>query len=280
MFFYPDKDFSEKAKIRKKDEARKIPFSYFSDMKTISLPLVLILQLATWTACSQSGSVKKWQGEYSGKVEGESLVLTLLESSPTTVTGSLYDGYQTFSLEAQTAEKLLTGTLSSEAAQVTLPMRGTLTETGIDIELDVNGTTVSASLSKGISLEPSTSTAPSPSGTERDPKVVGTWEYQENRSDPFGGSTFSQRMVLFGDGSVGDGGSDAGFSGSGGSAMSGDRSVAKIPNVSWYTSNRNLYFSGTENGQTQTEKLGRYHIEQGAMLITTDNGQKVLFYKK
>lgn len=254
------------------------------------LPLLSILSVSS---CTPAG--KTWEGSYKGSVKGESLTLLIEKENEASLSGTLNDGYQIFLFKAEARETSFEGTVSNADQSILLPVKGTLNGTTIDWEMDVQGEKISVMLEKNtgdVAGESKTESEteeksetqerePASSGKERDPRLVGTWEYQENRSDPFGGSTFNQRMVFFADGGFGDGGSDASVSGGGGSGLSTDNTVTRIPNVSWYSEGKNIYFTGTdENGRTQTEKLGRYHIENGAMLITSDNGKKVLFYKK
>ncbi|TAE47090.1 MAG: hypothetical protein EAZ89_18760 [Bacteroidetes bacterium] len=257
--------------------------------------LIPLLAALFVSSCAPAG--KTWEGSYKGDVKGESLTLMIEKENEASLSGTLNDGYQIFLFKAEAQGTAFTGTLSNAEQSIVLPVKGSLKGTALDLEMEIQGEKISAVLEKNMGDVAQKNEATSEdtdkeasgkeeretrsSGKERDPRLVGTWEYQENRSDPFGGSTFNQRMVFFADGGFGDGGSDASVSGGGGSGLSTDNTVTRIPNVSWHSEGKNIYFTGTdENGRTQTEKLGRYHIENGAMLITSDNGKKVLFYKK
>jgi hypothetical protein len=47
--------------------------------------------------------------------------------------------------------------------------------------------------------------------------------------------------------------------------------------VQWYTQGQHIWISGSENGQTQTVDLGRYYVEGNHLLITGNNGKRMLF---
>lgn len=243
----------------------------------LRIPFILLFAMTTLFTSACGPAAPKWKGSYSGSVNGEALTLNITEETGNALKGDLYDGYQTFTFAATATGDNFTGTAASATAKISIPVKGSLKGNTITLDMTVGSNQISATLEKQAAATTTTTTATS---DQKDPKVVGTWEYQENRSDPMGSSTYSERMVFFADGSFGSGGSSAGFSGGGGSASSGSSKVEKIPGITWFTRDKAIYLTAVQNGQTQTEKLGKYFIENGAMLITADNGKKVLFYKK
>ena len=125
---------------------------------------------------------------------------------------------------------------------------------------------------------------PLPSGATHDPMVVGKWVQESNYSSGYGDNAFAgmsiQSIIFYADGTIADGGSRAMISGSNYGGDSGNSQQQAIKGVSWYTKTQQLYLVATENGKTETVLLGKYYIEKGAMLLTGQNGKKILLQKR
>jgi hypothetical protein len=86
-------------------------------------------------------------------------------------------------------------------------------------------------------------------------------------------------LILLADGRVADGGSRTVVGGSGWSGSSGGSATGVVDGVYWFTENKKLYLQADQNGKTEVQSLGKYYIENNRLLITADNGNKVLFYR-
>ena len=97
-----------------------------------------------------------------------------------------------------------------------------------------------------------------------------------------GDQTFIQKQELmtFGeDGSLIYGGSKTSVGGN----MSdySEQAGGEIPNVVWHTKENCIYLTAKDkSGKQETAKLGKYYIEDGKMLITSDDGTKLVLLKQ
>ena len=123
-----------------------------------------------------------------------------------------------------------------------------------------------------------------PKNATNDNKFIGTWVKEENYNSGAGsdfmGSTFSQSLTFFEDGTLADNGSAATISGNNYLGQSKSNESIKTPGVVWYTRSNQLYLGVVQNGIQQEVQLGRFYIENGNMLITSSNGTKMLLHKK
>jgi hypothetical protein len=122
-----------------------------------------------------------------------------------------------------------------------------------------------------------------PESNQRDPEVVGTWMHESVSSlGSSGDQTFIQKQELmtFGeDGSLTYGGSKTSVGGN----MSdySEESGSEIPDVVWHTEDNSIYLTAKDkSGKQETAKMGTYYIENGKMLVTSDNGTKLVFVKQ
>jgi len=122
-----------------------------------------------------------------------------------------------------------------------------------------------------------------PESNQRDPQVVGTWMHESVTSlGSSGDQTFIQKQELmtFGeDGSLTYGGSKTSVGGN----MSdySEEAGSEIPDVVWHTEGNSIYLTAKDkSGKQETAKMGTYYIENGKMLVTSDNGTKLVFVKQ
>jgi hypothetical protein len=228
-------------------------------------------------------------GKYTGQVNGDNIEMTLQNNGINSLNGNMKDSQQSYTVNASTNGNKLTGTALESTMGLTFVLDGTLSGNQISMKMtiDVGGqsNTMLVDFTKqgGVS-QTKTATPPQyskpklPSNATNDPNLVGNWVKQEHYSSGYGSDamhgSFNQSMILLADGSVSDGGNQAGISGSFYSAKSSGE-IQALPNVSWYNIANQLYLQATQNGQTQAVHLGQYYIENGKMLITGANGVKL-----
>ena len=123
-----------------------------------------------------------------------------------------------------------------------------------------------------------------PSSTnELDPEVVGTWRNESNTSTGGGSddiySSTQERIIFNEDGTLASGDSQTMIGGA--TSDFSEQKGSKVPIANWFTKDQNIYITAKDNsGKEETAKMGRYYIENGKMLITSDNGTKLLLYKE
>jgi hypothetical protein len=247
---------------------------------------ISILILSPMSLISQNVFV----GKYTGQVNGDNIEMTLQNNGVNSLNGNMKDSQQSYTVNASTNGNKLTGTALESTMGLTFVLDGTLSGNQISMKMTievggqsntmlVNFTKQGGSVSQAT---PQYSKPKLPSNASNDPNLVGNWVKQEHYNSGYGSDamsgSFSQSMILFANGSVSDGGSRAGVSGSNYSGSSEGEGQA-LPNVLWYNIGNQLYLQATENGQSQTVHLGKYYIENGKMLITGANGNKLFLTK-
>ncbi len=260
----------------------------------ISLILALALSI-------KLPSFAQFEGKYSGTVNGDNVSLTLEKSGANTYKGVMKDSYQTFTVQAQADNGSLTGTAIENSMALTflieatingnqMPTNFTLNAGGQSQTFSVNFTKINTQTQGNSTAAPTKSASSTdkyqkaklPSGATNDPNLVGNWVKEEHYQSGYGSTmngSFSQSMILYADGKVAEGGSSASISGSDYSGQSTGQGKL-LPNVFWYNIANQLYFQVTENGQTQSAHLGKYYIENGKILITGTNGNKLFMTKR
>lgn len=240
--------------------------------------------------------VSAFVGTFKGQLNGDNLTMNLQNNGGNKLTGQLKDSYQTYAVNAAADGTKITGTAVEKTLGLTFVMNGQLSGSQLNLKMTItvlgqsqtsdvtmykNGATAStAAPAKSNDVK---TTAKFPSGATHDRNLVGTWKksetYNSGYGDNFMGSSFEQSMIFFADGSMADGGSRASMSGSNysGSSQGGAQAT---PNLYWYNIGNQLYLYSTENGANQSVHLGKYYIENGAMLITGTNGKKLLLTKR
>jgi hypothetical protein len=240
------------------------------------IPL-LIIQLS----CTMEA--QDFSGTYQGSLNGDAVTLNL-QGKKNQYAGELNDGSNRYAVEATVQNKILTGTckevnlgfsftMSGAFQGNTLPLKVTMMGITQEIVLQKTGTKASTD-SREAEGNPS-------SRKEHDPQLVGTWTRQEQYNSGYGGGYMSNEssMIFRADGTMADAGSRTMVGGSGFSGHSGSGGGGAIPGLTWHTEGKNLYLTITENGKTQTQLLGRYGFHENAMMITGQDGTKLLFYR-
>jgi hypothetical protein len=262
------------------------------------LILLVLLPLAM-LRCASSDAQNPFPGRYTGTLQGDAIVLHLEPDGPGKLKGSMQDSQQSYAIEATSQGKTISGTASLAAYNLVLDFKGTLSGNNLPLTMEVRGLGSGAfnvNLTKESAAGTSTAGtkaadpkgktgtggtgAKGSDGRQRDPEVVGTWVkeeiYNSGYGDNYMGSTMTQSMTFAADGRLIDGGSSATMGGGNYHGESSSQGNGEVPDVRWYTRNREIWLVVTQNGQTQELKLGRYAFGGGAMRITSDNGQKLL----
>ena len=237
-------------------------------------------------------------GTFIGVLNGDNITLVLQSSTQNVLTGIMQDSQQTYVVNGTSNGPKMVGTAVEKTMNLTFQLNGTITENHLlmnltveilgqkqAMQVDFMKQGAANSAAKVDKQTPPYNAPKIPSGGKIDPNVVGKWineqHYNSGSGGNFMGSTTTQSLIFFADGSMSDGGSSAMVSGSNYYGNSSDNGQPiPLPNVRWYVQNQHIFIIGTENGQTQTAYLGKYYIENGAMLITGNNGQKLLLQKR
>ena len=238
--------------------------------------LLLLLSAATLPA-------QDFSGTYTGTYNGHPVVMKLTTTTANTYTGTINDSQTTYAVAAQSTGKNLKGTCTEKSLGLNMQLTGVLNGANLSLNLSMMGAVITFELKKaGAQVAVVAATpAPIPSDARRDPAVVGRWTHQSNYNSGYGQGSMSSEsvMIFYADGRLADGGSRTVTSGSDWSGSSSDQGSGVVEGVVWYTKDRQLYLQSTANGQTETQLLGKYYIEDGKMLITAQGGNKMLLYK-
>lgn len=252
-------------------------------MKHVALFLSLI--------CYVMGHAQ-WDGTYYGTVNGDAVVMNLQQEG-TKVFGNLKDSQQTYAINGTITNDNLSGTATESAYMVDFGFSAVKRNTFLDCKLiiDINGEhgevpfTVEKSVERaGEQVATVTETTPEkipfPADATFPVALHGKWTKSETYNSGYGdnymGSTFSQSMTFFADGSISDNGSSATMSGSDYSGQSADNGSGKLPGVGWYAKKNNLYLIAFAEGKWQSVLLGTWYAENNHLLITGTNGEKQL----
>ena len=255
----------------------------------------LFLYLLTFSIFNALIGQNPFSGTYNGQYNGDNIVLMLQSSNSTSLIGKMTDSQQSYEVSANSKDNQIQGKAVEKKLNLTFILNGQLVDSQLNMQmtLELNGQkqvldVVFVKQNSAVSAKkPPTATPPQkvkfPNGAMHDPNLVGLWAksetYNSGSGDNFMGSNFEQSMVFFADGSLGEGGSRTSISGSNYSGYT-EGGARALPGVYWYNIGNQLYIYTVQNGQTASTHLGKYYIENGAMLITGANGQKMLLQKK
>ncbi|MBC7885212.1 MAG: hypothetical protein H7X99_07040 [Saprospiraceae bacterium] len=240
-----------------------------------------------YTVFAQSG----FDGNYEGVLNGDKVTLSLLTSGTKNVTGKMLDSQNKFNVSGSYIQGTFTGKAIEPDMGVEFAMSGTLSGDifRVNLGFDYLGEhhNMEVLFNKIISTDQSKKTK-SPSAIpdkSRDQRITGTWVKESNYSSGYGSNntygfmSSSESMVFFSDGGMADGGSSTVIGGNDFSGKTSSKEKA-IPGLYWWTENNVIYLRITEEGKSQEVALGKYYIENGSMLITGANGEKVLLTKQ
>lgn len=223
-----------------------------------------------------------YSGQYSGSLNGDAVTLSL-QGNNSQYTGELYDGSNRYTVQAAIRDKNLSGTCTEVNLGFSFDLAGVFQGATLNLQLTLLGITQEIVLQKTGTQAPAGKTAATGGANRkpRDPALVGKWTRQENYNSGYGGGYMSNEssLVFLADGRVADGGSRTVVGGSDFSGKSSGAGSGIVEGLTWHTENQQLYLTATENGKTQTQCLGRHGFHENAMMITAQDGTKVLFYR-
>lgn len=242
---------------------------------------------------SVAGLHAQWAGTYHGTVNGDAVVMNLQQTG-TTISGDMKDSQQTYTISGTVNGNSFTGTATENTYAIqfglTAEKANAILNCQLIIEMNGERAEVPFTVEKAgeASVEQTAATTetipekiPFPADATFPTALQGKWTKSETYNSGYGdnymGSTFSQSMTFFADGSISDGGSSATMSGSDYSGQSSDSGSGKLPGVGWYAKKNNLYLIAFAEGKWQSVLLGTWYTENNHLLITGANGDKQLF---
>jgi hypothetical protein len=248
----------------------------------------LILTALSWGMMAQNAFV----GTYYGVANGDNLVLTLQNSINNSVTGKLKDSQQTYTIDAKTSSNQLTGTAKEATLNLTFTLVGTLNASQLTIDFSLLGQlAMSVVFTKQgatnthlqVSSTASNKVSNNPFKGKIDRRIVGTWKHEEHYSSGsgsnYGGGSTVSYLSFNEDGTMTDEGRRSMVSGSNYSGDTGKSAAKVVEGVYWYSENSQIYLYVTEGGKNQSVLLGKYYIEGNSMLVTGQNGKKMLYQR-
>lgn len=224
-----------------------------------------------------------FSGQYTGTYNNDPVVLLLSTTAANTYAGTMSDGTLNYQVSATGAGNTLKGTCTEPTLGMNLDLTGILSGNNLQLSLSILGSTIQVALVKaGSPATTKPAAKPLAANASHDPALVGRWTKQTNYNSGYGQSgsmSTEEQMMFYEDGRLADGGSRTVTSGSDWSGSNSSEGAGVLPGVFWYSKQQQIYLEVTENGKTQTVLLGKYYIENNNMLITGQDGTKMLFYK-
>ncbi len=258
----------------------------------------IILTLFTTAFLTLCMAQNPFIGTFTGVLNGDNIKLILQPSSNNVIVGKMTDSQQVYEVNGTSNGSKMVGTAVEKTLNLTFQLNGTIKDNHLlmdltfevsgqkhDMQVDFTKQGAASASSKVTEQTPPYNKPKMPSGSKIDANLVGKWVNEQQYNSGFGsdffGSSSSQSLIFFADGSLSDGGGSVSVSSGNyyGNATDKGQPVP-LPNVSWYVLNQHIFIMGIENGKTQTADLGKYYLENGAMLITGNNGKKLLFQKR
>ncbi len=230
-----------------------------------------------------------FSGHYTGTYNGDNVNMTIESAGPGHWSGLITDSQQEYKVTASNQGSNLTGTATCESLGISFDLTGQLKGNTLDVKMNFLGVEMLVLFTKAGKTAPATAAARSsampelPAGARHDPALVGKWMHQENYNSGVGMDGYYSNntyLAFNADGTLSDYGGETMMGSNTGSGQSSNAGMGVIPGVKWYSDKNSLYLVANEKGKTETVRLGRYYIENGALLITADNGTKVLYCEK
>lgn len=240
----------------------------------------------------QPGLNAQWSGKYSGSINGDNVFIELNQSG-VMINGSMKDSYQSYDISGEVSGNRFAGEAKEKSLALTFTLLGEKNSDVINFKLlielfDQVSETAFTVTKQGHSAASSgsnvnTQSATFPQGASFPSALVGKWTknetYNSGYGDNFMGANFSQSIIFNNDGSFIEGGSSASMSGSNYYGQSSDNNTNSVSNIKWYAIGNELHLLVNNNGQWQSFKLGTWYAENNHLLITGQDGKKVLLSK-
>lgn len=238
-----------------------------------------------------------WQGKYRGTFNGDSVFLEFVLVQDGQASGTMHDSYNHYVVQGLVMDSVFSGTAQENTLGLTFQMtsllRGDMMATqmvfdylGMQNKMDIFFTR-EIPVSLKVSNKPSNATAKNPvSGRHRDRSIAGLWSKESNYSSGYGSNntygsmSTKEYMEFLPDGRIATGGSSTVIGGSNYTGITSDRGNQVAEGWFWYSEGNRIYLHIVQQGQGQDVALGKYYIENGRMLITADNGVKMLLTRE
>lgn len=231
----------------------------------------------------------QWTGKYIGIINGDNVTMELNQNA-NLVTGFMKDSYQSYDVTGEVSGNRFAGEAKEKSLALTFTLLGEKNNDAIQFKLLIDlfgqSTETSFTVTKQGQLEvASTASAQTPSvtfpsGATFPAALIGRWTknetYNSGYGDNFMGGNFSQSVIFNNDGSVIEGGSNASMSGSNYYGQSSDNTNTSADNIKWYAIGNQLHLMIYNNGSWQSVMLGTWYAENNHLLITGQDGKKVL----
>lgn len=254
-------------------------------MRYFSLSFFLYISFAMF---AQSAFV----GTYDGVFNGDNISLVLTSDGGNNVSGYMQDSQNKYDVTGTISNNSFTGQAIEPKLGLQFAMSGTLQLNVFNAILSFDFLGEKHDMGVIFNKRKTTNQTVTPNKTAkipskpRDGNVVGTWVKESNYSSgyssngSYGAMNTRESLVFYADGSMADGGSSAVVGGSNFSGSSSGAGSGVVPGLYWWTENSKIYLNITEGGNSQQLELGKYYIENGRMLITGANGEKILLTKQ
>ena len=252
--------------------------------------LIIFLLFHTIVLFSQNSFI----GNYQGYLNGDNVSLQLESTKGNALKGIMKDSENTYTVTGTWDKNNFQGRAVEQLLGIEFEMLATLSGSILhtDLTFDLFGLKQKMEIqfqkaNTNATVAVAASDIKNPVSTKsRDPEVIGVWTHETNYSsgysfnDTYGSMSSRETMVFLSDGRMADGGSSTVIGGSNYSGKSSDQGGNIMAGVFWYTEKNKIYLHITDGGQTQTVELGKYYVENGRMLITGTNGEKLLLTKQ
>lgn len=224
-------------------------------------------------------------GRYTGDSGGDPVVLELQQQGEQ-LSGVLVDSQQRYQFEARIDGDEIVGTATEQSLGIVFEVHGGASAEALDLNLsiEVQGQRADQALRlQRVRAQAAAPSAPAaaPAAGSRDPALVGQWVHESNYQSGSGDSYFAassrEGMIFYADGRLANSGGEVSVSGGDYFGQSSGGGGDALPGVSWETRDQHVFLVGEEQGQPQRVDLGRYYVENGHLLITGNNGKKMLF---
>ena len=238
-----------------------------------------------------------WSGTYLGEINGDSVRMELSSKQKGTLEGSMRDSYNTYAIQGVVKDSVFTGTAEEANLGITfnmaaiqrgnaLPVQLTMDFLGAENKMEIDFVRKTPGKKSSVPSSQASTTKNPVSSRSRDKQVAGLWSKESNYSSGYGsnntyGSMSSKEYMEFlPDGRLASGGSSTVIGGSSYTGYTSERGQQIAEGWFWYTEGNKIYLHITQQGQSQVVVLGRYYIENGRMLITAENGEKMLLTRE
>lgn len=246
------------------------------------LTIVALLFVALIPCKAQFG------GQYTAFFNGDNITLELKEKGQS-LTGTMKDSQQNYAIKAEKNGQGFEGTAVDDKLGITFMITATASAQGIDMDFDVDyeGSRTDAFLVNFVKEGKEKNTANEGGKKSKKPidkRIVGQWKHESFYSSGYGSDGMSgsntQYLAFNEDGTMTDMGNQASISGSNYSGNSGKGSGnGTVSNVWYYTQGNQIIVYTMVNGAEQEMPMGTYYIEDGKLLITQANGEKLLLQR-